>query len=141
MAGEPVRTGLLWAILSLVILVTLGHTAKSRSPALNFSAAIHFAMKRSAPCSAVLRYPPLSWAAVVHWSELIPKALRSSWKHLIFYCSWPPTQPASPTTSPNITHFGNLVSSMRATYPMNNIRVLRVVTSILSLPVLIIVTR
>ena len=57
-------------------------------------------MKCSAPCFAVLRYSPSSWAAVVHWSALTPKALRSSRKHLIHSFSWPPTQPAPPTISP-----------------------------------------
>ena len=46
-----------------------------RIPALTFFAAINFAMKRCAPCSAVLRYTPSSWAVVVHRSGLIPKAL------------------------------------------------------------------
>ena len=109
------------------------------SPALFFSAAIHFAMKRSAPCSAVLRHPPPSWAAVVHWSALMPKALRSSRKHPIHYFSWPPKQPAP--LSPNITHFGSLESSMRATNPANKIRLLRKVASMLSLPVLTGVSR
>ena len=35
-----------------------------------FSAAIHFAMKCSAPCSAVLRHSSSSWAAVVHWLSI-----------------------------------------------------------------------
>ena len=38
----------------------LRHTTACRSPALAFSSAIHFAMKRSAPCSAVLRHSPSS---------------------------------------------------------------------------------
>ena len=42
----------------------------------------------------VLRHFPSSWAAVVHWSALMPKALRSSRKHPIHSFSWPPTQPA-----------------------------------------------
>ena len=111
-----------WAILSLVLPVTFGHTTACRSPALAFSAAIHFAMKCSAPCSAVLRHPRSSWAAVVHWSALMPKALRSSRKHPIHYSfSWSPTQqPAPPTNSPNMTHFGSLVSSMRAPNPDRN---------------------
>ena len=33
-----------------------------------FSAAIHFTMKRSAPCSAALYHLPSSWAAIVHSS-------------------------------------------------------------------------
>ena len=57
---------MLWAILSLVLPVTFGHTTACRSPALVFSAAIHFAMKCSAPCSAVLRHSPSSWAAVFY---------------------------------------------------------------------------
>ena len=79
-----------------------------------FSATIHFATKCSAPCSAVLRHSPSSWAAVVHWSALIPKVLRSSRKHpTIHSFSCPSTQPAPPTIFRNITHFGSLVSSMR----------------------------
>ena len=96
-ASDPARVRLLWAILFLVLAVTFGHTTACRSPALATSAAIHLAMKCSAPCSAVLRHPPLSWAAVVHWSALMPKALRSSRKYLIHSFSWPPTQPAPPT--------------------------------------------
>ena len=48
MASEPARTRLLQAILTLVLLVTYKHATACRSPALVFSAAIHFAMKRSA---------------------------------------------------------------------------------------------
>ena len=62
MVSGPARARLLWAILSLVLPVTFGHTTACRSPALAFSAAIHFAMKRSAPRSAVLRYSPSPWA-------------------------------------------------------------------------------
>ena len=109
--------------------------------ALTFSAEIHFAMKCSAPCSAVLRHHPPSWAAVVHWSTLMPKALKSSRKHPIHSFSWPPTQLTPPTIFPHITHFGSLVSSMRATNPANKIRLLREVASILSFPVLISVPR
>ena len=112
MASGPARARLLWAFLSLVLPVTFGHTSPCRSPALIFSAVIHFAMKRSASCSTALHHSPLFWAAVVHWSALIPKALRSSRKHSIHSFSWPPTQLAPPTNSPNITHFGSLVSRM-----------------------------
>ena len=66
------------------------HTAGC-SPALAFSVTIHFAMKCSAPCSAVLRYSPSSWDAAVHWSALMPKALRSSRKHPIHSFSLRPT--------------------------------------------------
>ena len=98
-ASEPARARLLWAILSLVLPVTFGHTTACRSPALVFSATIHYAMKCSVLCSAVLRHSPSSWAAVVHWSALMPKALRSSRKHPIHSFSWPPTQSAPPTIS------------------------------------------
>ena len=117
------------------------HTTACRSPALAFSSAIHFLMKCSAPCSAVLGHFPSSWAAAVHWSALMPKALRSSRKHPIQSFSWPPTQPAPPTISPNISHFGSLVSFMRATNPANKIRLLRKVASMPSLPFLISVSR
>ena len=82
---------------SLVLPVTFGHITTCRSPALAFSAAIHLAMKRSASCSAVLSHSPSFWAAIVNWSALILKALRSSSrKHLIYSFSWPSTQPAPP---------------------------------------------
>ena len=97
MASEPARARLLWAILSLVLPVTFGCTTACRSPALAFSAASHFAMKRSTPCYAALRHFLLVWAAVVYWSGLMPKALRPSRKHPIHYLSCSPTaQPASP---------------------------------------------
>ena len=70
----------IWAILSLVLPVMFGHTTACRSPALASSAAINFPMNCSAPCSAVLRHYLSSWAAVVHWSALMPKALGSSRK-------------------------------------------------------------
>ena len=117
------------------------HTTACSCPALTFSAAIRFTMFCSALCSAVLRHFPSSWAAVVHWSALMPKALRSSRKHPIYYFSCPPTQPAPPINFPNITHFGSLVSFMRATNPANRIPLLRKVASMLSLPVLIGVSR
>ena len=77
--------------MSLILPVMFVHDTARRSPAPVFSAAIHFTMKRSAPCSAVLRHFPFSWAAVVHWSALMPKALRSSRKHSIrsFSCPTP----------------------------------------------------
>ena len=132
---------LLWAILSLVLPVTFGHTTVCSSPALASSAAIHFAIKCSGICSAVLGHNPSSWAAVVHWSALMPKARRSSRKHPIHSFSYPPHTARAPHQSPNTTHFGSLVSSMRATNPANKIRVLRKVASMLSRPVLISVSR
>ena len=62
-------------------------TTACRSPALVFCATIHLAMKCSAPCSTVLRHSLSSWAAVVHRSALVPKALRSSTKspHPLFF--------------------------------------------------------
>ena len=102
MASKPARARLLWVIPYLVLPVTFGHTTACRSPALAFSAAIHFAMQRPAPCSIVLRHFPSSWAAVVHWSALISKVLRSSRKHRIHSFSWPPKQPAPATNSPDI---------------------------------------
>ena len=90
-ASKPGRTPLLWAIISFIFPVTFVHTSRAcRSPARTFSAVIHSAMKRSAPCPAVLRHSPLSWAAVVHyWSALISKALRSSRRHPVHYFSCP----------------------------------------------------
>ena len=86
------RVRLLWAILSLVLPVTFGHTTACRSPALAFPTAIHFAMKHS----AVLRHSPSSWAAVAHWSALMPKALRSSKKHPVHSFSCPPHAARAP---------------------------------------------
>ena len=68
MASEPARARCIWAIPPLVLPVTFGHTTSCRSRALIFSATIYFAMKRSTSCSDILRHPPSSWAAVVHWS-------------------------------------------------------------------------
>ena len=139
MASEPARARLFWVILSLVLLATFEHTTACRSPALGFSTAIHYTVRRSAACSDVPRHSPSVWAAaVVHWSALMPKALRSSRKHPIHSFLWPPTPP---TTSPNITHFGSLVSSMRATNHANKIRLLCELASILLLPVLMGVSR
>ena len=141
MAGEPERVRLLRVILSLILPVMFGHTSACRSLVLTFSAAIYFAKKRSALCFAVLCHSPWSWATVVHWSALIPKALRSSRKHLLHYLSWSPTQPAPPTSSPDVTQFGSLVSIVRATNPANKIFLLRVFASVLSRPALTSVSR
>ena len=72
-------------------------TTACRSPALAFPAAIDFAIKCPAPRSAVLRHSPSSRAAAIHWSALMPKALRPSRKHPTRSFSWSPTQPAPPT--------------------------------------------
>ena len=141
MASEPARTRLLWTILSLVLPVTPGRATACRSPVITFSAAIHFAMKRPDPCSTVLRHSPWSWAAVVHWLALIPKALRLSTKRPIHYFSRPLTQSTPPTSYPNMTHFGSLASSMRATNRANKICLLRIIASMLSFPVLLRVSR
>ena len=140
MASEPAQACLLWAILFLSLPVTCGHTIACRSPALDFSAAIHFAMKRSAPCSAVLRHsPPVLGCSRplvgvdAESSEVVQETL-----HLFFFLL-PHAVRASPSppSSPNIRHFGSLVSSMRARNPANKIRLLRIIASRLSLPVLI----
>ena len=131
MASKSARAPSLRAILSLAFPVTFGHITACRTQALTFSATIYFTMKRSDPCSAVLRYSPSSWAAVAHRSALIPKALRSSRRHPIHSFSCPPTQPTLPTSSPNTTHFSSLVSSMRAKYPADKILLLRIVASML----------
>ena len=136
MARKPARIRLLWAILSLVLRATFGHTTACRSPALTFSAMIPFAMKLEAPCSAVLRHFPLVLGCshpLVGVDTEISEVVHET-PHPLFFLS--PTQPAPPTPFPNITHFGGLVSSMRATNPANKIRLLRIVTSMLSLSVL-----
>ena len=45
------------------------------------------------PLSAILRHSPSSWAAVVHWSALMPKALSSSRRYLIHSFSCPSHSP------------------------------------------------
>ena len=64
MVSEPEGARLLWDILSLVPPVAFGHTTAYRSGGLAFTAAIYFATKYSAYCSAVLRHSPSSWATV-----------------------------------------------------------------------------
>ena len=91
---EHVR--LLWVILFLVLPVTFGHTTVYRSPALTFSAVIHLAMKRSDSCSVVLRHSSSSWDAIVHWSAVISKAVRSSRRHPVHFFSCPPRSPRPP---------------------------------------------
>ena len=72
-----------------------------RSPAPTFSAAaIHCAMKRPAPCSAVLRHFPSSWAAVsrplvgvdTESSEVFQKT------PIHYVCFLPPNASIAPTT-------------------------------------------
>ena len=89
---------------------TFGHTTACRSPALALSASIYFAMTCSAPCSAVLHHSPSSWAAVVHWSALMPKAQRSSRKHSIH--SFP-----DPPHSPRPHHFSKQLFSSKCPPP------------------------
>ena len=48
MTSELAPSDLLWATLSLVLPVMFGHITARRSPALAFSASIHFTMKRHA---------------------------------------------------------------------------------------------
>ena len=50
------------------------------------------------PSSTVLRHYTSSWAAVVHWSALMPKALRSSKKHPhpLFFLPPPPHTARAP---------------------------------------------
>ena len=110
MASEPVQTRLLWAVLILVLPVTLEHTTAWRSPALAFSAAVNFALKRSVPCSTVLRHSASSRAAVVlvgvdtENSGVVLKR-----PHPLFFPA--PRRTECPlTSSPNITHFGTAVS-------------------------------
>ena len=99
--GVPTGTStLFWAILLLDLPITFGHPTAGRSPGLALSAAIPFAMKHSAPCSADLRSSALSTAAVVvHRSTLIPEALSSEvlqeTRQPLFFLP-PPSNPRHP---------------------------------------------
>ena len=54
----------------------------------------------------------------------------------------PPTQPAPSVSPPNVTHFGSLMSSIRATNSAKRIRLLlRIIAFMLSLPVLMSASR
>ena len=81
---------------SLVLPVTFRHTTACRSPALVLSAAIHLIMKRSAIFSTVLSHSPSSWAAVVHWSVLMLKALDRPGNTLSTIFPAPPRSPRPP---------------------------------------------
>ena len=56
---------------------SINHTTASRSTAIAFSVMIHFAMKNYALLYC-LYHSPTSSAALICWSVLIPKTLRSS---------------------------------------------------------------
>ena len=66
-------------------------------------------------------------------------AIAQKISHPLFFL--PPHAARAPTKSPNIAHFGSLVSSMRATNPANSIRLLRIIASVLSLPAFMNVSR
>ena len=124
-ASEPARTRSLWAILSLVLPDTFGgHITVCRSPALTFYAAIHIT-----PRSAVLRLSPSPrLQSSIHWSALIPKALRLSSKHPIYFFPDPPRSlRPSQLLRTSRPHFDSIVSSMRATNSAKKIRFLRIV--------------
>ena len=77
--------------------------------------------RRSAPFPLVLGCSRPLVGVDAESSEVVQETPRP-----LFSCSlpWPPTQPAPPTNFTNTTHFGSLVSSMRATNPANKIRLL-----------------
>ena len=64
-------------------------------------------------CSAVPRHPPSSWAAVVHWSALMPKGLRSfvqETPHPLFFLA-PHTARAPHQSSGHHAHLDTLVKT------------------------------
>lgn len=87
-----------------------------------------FLLKRFVPFALVLS------AAIIYWLLCwMPRALRSSRSHPIHSSlPRPPAETAPPTSSPNITNVGNLMSSMRVTNPAERIRLLLNAASILS---------
>ena len=121
MASEPARARLLSAILSLVIPVTFGHM----TPAINFS------MKHTPRV-------PAPFALVLGCSRPLVGVHKTP--HPLLFLP-PAMQAAFPTSSSNITRFGCLVSSMRVENPANGSCLLRIIASMLSLPVLISVPR
>ena len=119
-----------------------GHTTACRSPALAFSAAIHFAMKRSASCSTVLRHSPLvlgcshSLIGVdAESSEVVQET-----PHPLFSLA-----PYAARASHHYFSEHHALRQSRTLHerhkPANNIRFLRKVTLVLSLPVFISVSR
>ena len=89
--GERTRKSTL--ALGYPLLGPFGHSTTCRSPALTFTAAINFAMKRSTPCSDALRHSPSFWAALVQWSALILKAsseVVQGTPHPLFFLRPPP---------------------------------------------------
>ena len=136
MASEPARGArLLWTTLSLVLTVTFGHTTPCRVPApwhLCSDPFHHETFRRLSRRPAPF---PLVLGCTRPLASVDTK--RSERSFPIYYFSGPSTQPVPRTNSPNMTPFGSLVSSLRATTPSNKIRLLRIHASMLSLPVLI----
>ena len=60
------------------------HNSVCRSPALAFSTAIHFAMKRPAPRSAVLCHHSSSWAAIFHSNTVLYFGSRATVKLQVY---------------------------------------------------------
>ena len=91
-------------------------------------------LRRSAPFPLVLGCSRPMVGVDAESSEVVQET-----PHPLFFL--PPHAAHAHHQSSNVTHFGSLVSSMRATNPANKIRLLRKVVSMLSLPVLISVSR
>ena len=141
MANEPARARLFWAISSLGYPVPFRHTTTCRSRALTFSAAIHFAMKRSTPCSAVSGYLSSSWAVVVYWSAWIPKAPRSSRKHTIHFFPGPSRSPRPPIVLRTSRTLAVFCPPKAPQIPQSRYGSLCLIASMLSLPVFMTMTR
>ena len=99
MTSEPPRTSLF--ALGHPLLGPSRHvracTTARRSPASTFSVAIHFAMKRSGPCSAALRHSPLFSVEVVHWWSAWYRKLKVRGEDTPFTrFPGPPRSPRSP---------------------------------------------
>ena len=126
---------LLVAILSLVFPVTFRHTTLCRSSPPSFLCSHRFCHQTFCPLFRRLAPFPLvpgcSRPLVGVDTESFEVFQEAPYPLFLF----PPTPPTPPTSSPNITHFSNLVSSLRATNPANSIHLLCIIASMLSFSV------
>ena len=131
------RANQLWATLSLVLPVTFGILLACRIAVFGSLCRDPFRHKEFRPLFhcfvpffSILSCDPPLVGLDTESSEVVQKTPRIH----SFFCPPPPPPPRArkphpPRSSPNITHFDSLVSTMRAINPANRIRLLRDVAS------------